>query len=86
MLMKNHKKILFLLNALLVFIGISFLVSLYHRVISIDDAWIGEWAYWFAKLGYVKSDLFRGCQGYGHQLVVYHKLLTLHGSAYRFNC
>jgi hypothetical protein len=66
---------------ILLFISISlWLVSLYHRVIHIDDAWLAEQAYWLAKTGHVKSLLFRGLNGYETSQLVYHKLFIWQGA------
>lgn len=37
-----------------------FLFSLCNRIITADDAWFAEQAYWFARDGYVDTDLFEG--------------------------
>lgn len=62
---------------LYVAIGLSvllFLISLINRSIHLDDAWLGEQAYWLAEKGFVKSDLLRGFAGYEDRQHVYHKL------------
>jgi len=62
---------------LLVAIGLSvllFLISLINRSIHIDDAWLGEQAYWLSEKGFVKSELLRGFAGYETRQYVYHKL------------
>lgn len=58
-----------------------FLFSMYHRNITLDDAWFAEQAYWFAKDGYVHSDLFEGFPIFAHQILVYHKLHIWQGAA-----
>lgn len=65
--------LLFLLIAL-------FLYSLYQRIPDIDDAWIGEYAYWFAKDGYVHSELMRGINKQEINFVVHHKLFSMNGA------
>lgn len=63
------------------FIGI-FLYSLWGRVPVEDDAWLGEYAYWLDKVGYVRSELFRGMQMQEDRFLVHHKLVTLHGALF----
>ena len=64
---------------LLVVAGLA-LASLYHRSCYIDDAWLGERAYWLAREGVVRSELFRGPLDYGERMFVFHKLLALTGA------
>ena len=56
-----------------------FLYSLFGRIPDIDDAWIGEYAYWFAKDGYVHSELMRGITMQEINFVVHHKLFSFNG-------
>lgn len=56
-----------------------YLLSLYHRCIDISDVWGGERAYWLARLGYAKEELFRGFLGYENHIFVYHKLFDGQG-------
>jgi len=56
-----------------------FLYSLFGRIPDIDDAWIGEYVYWFAKDGYVHSELMRGITMQEVKYVVHHKLFNLNG-------
>ena len=55
------------------------LYSLWGRIPDIDDAWIGEYAYWFAKDGYVHSELMRGITMQEINFVVHHKLFNFNG-------
>ncbi len=48
------------IKILLILIGLLFVFSLWNRMPDIDDAWIGEHAYWLSRNGYVKSDLMYG--------------------------
>jgi hypothetical protein len=57
------------------------LASLYHRSCFVDDAWLGERAYWLARNGVVRSELFRGQLDYGERMFVFHKLFALCGAA-----
>lgn len=68
-------------------IGLIVLITAYYiygfagKFIHMDEAIIGEHAYWFAKLGYVKSQLFVGMgQGYEYQQLFYHKLFVWVGA------
>jgi 4-amino-4-deoxy-L-arabinose transferase-like glycosyltransferase len=56
-----------------------FIFSLWQRVPDIDDAWIGEHAYWQAENGYVKSELMHGITGQEVRHIVHHKFFTLNG-------
>lgn len=56
-----------------------FLASLWHRSMHVDDAWIGEQAYWLSKIGYVKSELMRGINHQEIRNLVHHKFFTLNG-------
>jgi len=60
---------------------IAFLISLIHRYIYIDDAWFGEQAYWFSKLGYVRTSTIIDFYGWDERLFVYHKLNIIIGAA-----
>jgi len=63
---------------------ILFLLSTYHRFVTVDDAWFAEQSYWFAHDGYVHSDLFEGFPIFANQILVYHKLHIWQGAlAYR---
>lgn len=74
----NKKYLLPLLGAVLTL----YVFGLWHRVPDPDDAWLGEYAYWLEKLGYVRSELFRGMNGQETRFIVHHKLVTLHGAAF----
>lgn len=58
-----------------------YIISLIGRPQHVDDAWMGEHAYWFAKSGYVKSELMRGITNHEEKLVVYHKMHAVLGAA-----
>lgn len=62
------------------FCFLFFLLTLYQRVITGDDAWFAEQAYWFAKDGYVHTELFEGYPLYDGQHLVYHKLHIWQGA------
>lgn len=66
-------------------IGLTLLLfawSLWHRAPDIDDAWIGEHAYWMAEKGYVKSELMHGITDQHIRHIVHHKLFTLNGALF----
>ncbi|OWP61725.1 hypothetical protein CDA63_17845 [Hymenobacter amundsenii] len=55
--------------------------SFYQRVLHGDEAWIGEQAYWAAKEGAVRSELFRGFLGAESRQWVYHWLFVWQAAA-----
>lgn len=67
--------------ALVAVLGVLALAGLYHRSCYVDDAWLGERAYWLAREGVARSDLFVGLVGYGERTFVFHKLFALTGAA-----
>lgn len=55
--------------------SVSLLVaSLPDRRTHVDDSWFAEQAYWLAKDGVVRSELFAGLHDYQDRQFVYHKL------------
>lgn len=70
------KRFLPVLWAVLGLAIVLLLLSCYQRAIHIDEAWIGEQAYWAAKEGIVRSELFRGDLQAQVRQFVYHKLLV----------
>lgn len=65
-----------------IFYAIFFIYGLWERRPDIDDAWLGEHAYWQAKDGYVHSELMRGLGSEGDRQVIHHKLFTLQGALF----
>ena len=59
-----------------------YIYGLFGRIPDIDDAWIGEYAYWLAKDGYAHSELMRGINLQETKFVVHHKLFILHGALF----
>jgi len=59
-----------------------FILSLINRKPNVDDAWLGEHAFWQEKLGYVKSELMHGITSVEDRLLCHHKLFTLHGALF----
>ena len=70
----------FLLTGLLLIVGL-FISSLFNRTLNIDEAILGEHAYWLAKEGKVRADLYAGTGvGWEKELLVYHKLFVWAGA------
>jgi hypothetical protein len=59
---------------------IAFTISLLNRYIYIDDAWLGEQAYWFLQDGIARTETIKGFQGWDEHLFVYHKATILTGA------
>ena len=60
--------IIFLISATI------FITSLYKRVITYDDAFFAEQAYWVTKTGHPRSELYNDVLDWGDRQYVYHKL------------
>lgn len=71
-----------LIKITLLFVFALFLYSLIERIPNIDDAWLGEHAFWMSKLGYVKSELMRGITHQEIRFLCHHKLFTLQGALF----
>jgi hypothetical protein len=67
-------------KVLLFIVAGLYIYSLWQRDADIDDAWIGEYAYWLAEDGYVHSELMRGVNKQEVNFVVHHKLFNFHGA------
>lgn len=70
------------LSAALLVLTLFAVASFYHRSCFIDDAWLGERAYWLAHEGVVRSELFRDLLGYEERMFVFHKVFALTGAAF----
>lgn len=68
-----------LLKPSLLIILLLFIYSIWQRVPDVDDAWIGEHAYWLSHEGYVKSELMHGITDQEERHLVHHKFFTLNG-------
>jgi hypothetical protein len=66
----------------LLLLALLFAFSLWQRQPDIDDAWIGEHAYWMAEKGYVKSELMHGITQQHIRHIVHHKFFTLLGASF----
>lgn len=74
------RKLLFRLLFAFLLIQIGFYIySLAGREPDIDDAWIGEPAYWMLKDGHARSELMRGWTNQNERILIHHKLITLIG-------
>jgi hypothetical protein len=71
-----------LIKGLLLMVGLLFIYSLVNRPPDIDDAWLGESAYWQSKIGYAKSELMHGITQQEVRFLPNHKLLTLEGAGF----
>ena len=71
----NKKYLQFFLGSTI----LLFIYSLIHRIPDVDDGWIGDLAYFQAKLGYAKSELMRGITMLEIRHVCHHKFLTIQG-------
>jgi hypothetical protein len=59
-----------------------YLYSLWGRIPDIDDAWIGELAYFLAEEGQMRSELMRGITQQEVKFVVNNKLFALTGALF----
>jgi len=75
-------KLLLMAKVLIGLLIALYVYSLWHRAPDIDDAWIGEHAYWMAHNGYVKSELMHGITAQEIRHIVHHKAFTLTGAGF----
>jgi hypothetical protein len=68
------------LIAIITFLSILFLATLYHRFPHVDDAILGEQVYFLLNSGHVRSDLLAPIPNYDKHIFVYHKLFILNGA------
>lgn len=68
----NNKIIYLFLGAISPFL----LLRLCNEPFQDDEGYIGEHAYFFAKLGYVKCEMFRGLMRQEYHFIPYHKLFV----------
>ena len=71
----------YLLPAIILF-ALVYAFGLWERSPDIDDAWLGEYAYWMAEDGYCHSELMRGLTLQEERFLVHHKLFNLHGALF----
>ncbi len=70
----------YLLKIILGVIILVYIFSLIGRSPHVDDAWLGEHAYWLAETGQAKSELMRGITNQEDKIVVHHKFHTYLGA------
>lgn len=75
-------KPVYLIIGIVVATVLLFIFSFWNHPPGVDDAWIGEHAYWMSKLGYVKSELMHGITNQHIRNIVHHKFFTLLGSGF----
>lgn len=74
-------KIRILLLVLILTFASLLLLGLPNRSLHIDEAILGEHAYWLARVGKVKADMYSGIGvGWEEQLLVYHRLFIWTGA------
>lgn len=59
---------------------VAVLVTCYHRTEHFDDAWFAEQSYWLVQDGLVRSEMFRGFNGWENRIYVFHKLFIYAGA------
>jgi hypothetical protein len=59
---------------------VALLFTCYHRAEHFDDAWFAEQSYWLVQDGWVRSELFRGLNGWEDRIYVFHKLFIYAGA------
>jgi hypothetical protein len=62
----------------LLFIGL--LITFFHRAEYYDEAWFAEQSFWLIRDGQVRSELFRGYNGWENGIYVFHKLFVYAGA------
>ena len=58
----------------------ALLFTCYYRAEHFDDAWFAEQSYWLVQDGWVRSELFRGQNGWEDRIYVFHKLFIYAGA------
>jgi hypothetical protein len=67
-------------SAALICLLVALAATGYRRYVHFDDAWFAEQSYWLLRDGRVRSELFRGYNGWENQLYVFHKLFIYAGA------
>ncbi|WP_460933987.1 ArnT family glycosyltransferase [Spirosoma humi] len=62
------------------FISLALLITFFHRAEYFDEAWFAEQSFWLLRDGQVRSELFRGYNGWENGLYVFHKLFIYAGA------
>ena len=55
-------------------------ITIFHRAEHFDDAWFAEQSYWLVRDGWVRSEFFRGYNGWENRIYVFHKLFIYAGA------
>lgn len=64
----------------LVLLLITLLITFFHRAEYFDEAWFAEQSFWLIREGHVRSELFRGYNGWENGIYVFHKLFIYAGA------
>jgi len=67
------------LSALLLLL-VALLITFCHRAAYFDEAWFAEQSFWLIREGKVRSELFRGYNGWENGIYVFHKLFIYAGA------
>lgn len=67
--------------ALLCLLAAALLAGTPGYPLDVDEPWIAEWAWFQAREGTVRSELFRGYENCEEEVVVYHRLIAWAGTA-----
>lgn len=60
----------------------ALICTFYRRANHFDDAWFAEQSYWLVRDGWVRSEFFRGYNGWGDRIYVFHKLFIYTGALF----
>jgi hypothetical protein len=69
---------------LIVFLIVATIASYINRTPTGDDAWFAEQSFWMLEDGVIRSEFFRGLNGWDEELLVSHKLFLWFGAALMF--
>ncbi len=61
-------------------LGALLILTIPLRPIDVDDAWLGDYAYWIAQVGHARTDLLANYVQYPERLLVYHKGFLVQGA------
>lgn len=64
----------------LVLLLVAIAATAYRRYVHFDDAWFAEQSYWLLHQGWVRSEFFRGYNGWENRIYVFHKLFIYTGA------
>ncbi len=72
------------LKPLAIFLILLAICGYYHRHPTDDDAWFAEQSYWLLKVGYIKSEFFRGFLDWNNHYFLSHKLFIVLGAGLQY--